>query len=156
MRLVMDMLIALLLTSMLIGAMWEHRANHIEQQHRDLTRNEVRRFQQQIALQAALAQVENNERGYPATIDPAWFQGSLPANPLLDASHPWVEIADPSQRDLVHPLDRVATSRSQAKFWYNPANGCVRARVPGGLSDSTSLFIYNYVNDCNLPDLFAQ
>jgi hypothetical protein len=117
---------------------------------------ELRRFQQQIALQYALARVERNERGYPVTVDPEWFQGQLPANPLLGPEHPWVEIASPEQKELLHPQERVASGKTSAKFWYNPHMGIVRARVPGGMSDAASVELYNYVNDTSLPNLFAS
>jgi len=123
---------------------------------RDKTRMELRRFQQQIALQQALAKVDRNERGYPVTIDPAWFQGQLPSNPLLGPEHPWVEVASPDQKDLLHPQERVASGKTVAKFWYNPHMGLVRARVPVGMSDGASVELYNYVNETNLPDLFAD
>ena len=34
--------------------------------------------------------------------------------------------------------------------------GRVRARVPAGIPDSKALKMYNYINDCALPNLFAE
>jgi hypothetical protein len=156
MRLLLDTLVALMLAAILVGVVFHNRTDREVNQARDTTRLELRRFQQQIALQSALAKVERNERGYPRTIDPDWFQGQLPANPLLGPEHPWVEVASPEQKDLLHPQERVAGSKATAKFWYNPHMGIVRARVPVGMSDAASVELYNFVNDANLPDLFAS
>jgi hypothetical protein len=156
MRLFMDTVVALMLVALLGGVIWHNRADQSIKQDRDLARSEVHRFQQQIALQSALAKVQRNERGYPETVDPNWFQGVLPANPLIDIGHPWLEIAGPDQKDLVHPQDRVATDKNTAKFWYNPHTGVVRARVPAGVSDAAALELYNHINECYLPELFAD
>lgn len=156
MRLLLDTLVALMLAAILVGVVFQSRTDSQVDQARETTRLELRRFQQQIALQSALAKVERTERGYPVTIDPQWFQGSLPSNPLLGPEHPWVEIASPEQEDFMHPQERVASNKGIAKFWYNPHTGVVRARVPVGMSDNASLELYNFVNDASLPDLFAD
>src|SRR5690606_22066604 len=156
MRLFMDTIVALLLSAILLGMVWHNQNSRAEQAERNFARAEVQRFNQQIALQAALAQVHNNERGYPQEIDLNWFQGNLPANPLLPAGHPWLEIAGPDQKDLEHPPQRIANAKHLAKIWYNPHNGIGRARVPVMVSDAASLKLYNYINDCELPTLFAE
>jgi hypothetical protein len=156
MRLLLDTLVALMLAAILVGLVFHNHAGREGDQVRETTRIELRRFQQQIALQSTIAKVERTERGYPITVDPAWFQGSLPMNPLLGPEHPWVEIASAEQKNLMHPQERVASNKGLAKFWYNPAQGVVRARVPVGMSDAASLELYNFVNDTALTDLFAD
>jgi hypothetical protein len=156
MRFFMDCMVALMLTAILAGIMWYNRVDAQHTQARELARAEVRRFQQQISLQSALAQVQRSERGYPQAVEPDWFQGKLPSNPLLDSSHPWLEIAAPEDADLQHPMQRVAAHSGVAKFWYNPSTGVVRARVAAGGSDKSSVEMYNFVNDATLPDLFAD
>ncbi len=156
MRLLLDTLVALMLAAILVGVVFHNRTDQEVNTARDTTRLELRRFQQQVALQSALARVDHNERGYPITIDPEWFQGQLPSNPLLGPEHPWVEVASPEQKEMLHPQERVASGKGVAKFWYNPHMGIVRARVPVGMSDAASVELYNFVNDSNLPDLFAS
>lgn len=156
MRLLMDSVVALMLVVLLGGVMWHNRTDQTDTRHRDTAKMEVQRFQRQIALQSTLAKVARNERGYPETIDPDWFSGNLPQNTLVEISHPWLEVAGPDQAELLHPVERVAFEKRLAKFWYNPRTGVVRARVPSELSDTETLELYNYVNDCNLPDLFAD
>jgi len=156
MRLLLDTLVALMLAAILVGLVFHNHAGREDDEVRETTRMELRRFQQQIALQSTIGKVERTERGYPITVDPDWFQGSLPTNPLLGPEHPWVEIASPEQEDLLHPQERVASNKGIAKFWYNPIAGIVRARVPVGMSDKASLELYNFVNSTYLPDLFAD
>jgi hypothetical protein len=156
MRLFMDSVVALLLVALLSGVMWHNKAARAVEHSRQAAQAEVRRFQQQIDLQTALATVQRNHRGYPQTIDPNWFQGALPNNPLLDVNHPWLEVASPDQKNLRHPPDREARTKLTAKFWYNPDTGIVRARVPDGISDAASLELYNFVNDCSVPELFGN
>lgn len=156
MRLFMDSMVALMLAAILAVVVLYNRSTNDAMAQREFARAEVRRFTQQIALQTALSQVQRNERGYPASVDVEWFAGKLPANPLLDIDHPWLEVAGAEQHDLLHPPERSAGSAVLAKFWYNPSNGLVRARVPTGLSDAATLQMYNFINDCELPELFAD
>jgi hypothetical protein len=156
MRLFLDTVVALMLLALLAGAMYYNKSDQTDKRDKEVVRADVKRFQQQIALQSTLAKVVRNERGYPELIDPDWFQGLLPSNPLLDMGHPWLEIAGPEQKNLIHPMDRVAVTKASAKFWYNPQQGVVRARVPAEISDAAAVDLYNFINDCNLPDLFAS
>lgn len=156
MRLLRDTLVALMLVGILAGIVWHNRDDRDRQAMLDVVREDVRRFQQQILLQATLGEVELSERGYPATVDPKWFGGRLPANDLVGPEHPWLEIAGPQQRHLHHPPQLLADEGDLAKFWYNPLNGSLRARVPVGISDAAALKMYNYINDSELPSLFAD
>ena len=156
MRLLRDTLVALMLVGILAGIVWHNRSDVDRQAMLDAVREDVRRFQQQILLQATLGEVEQSERGYPASVDPKWFAGSLPANDLLGPEHPWLEIAGPDQRGLHHPSQLLADEGGLAKFWYNPLTGSLRARVPVGISDAAALEMYNHINDSELPSLFAD
>ncbi|MCI0629649.1 MAG: hypothetical protein L0Y44_03230 [Phycisphaerales bacterium] len=156
MRLFMDAMIALMLLALLGGLFWQHRTTKTAERVRDEAKAEVYRFQQQIHLQSALAKVPRNERGYPETVDPDWFNGNLPMNPLLESGHPWLEVASPDQRDLIHPPDRIATDKSVPMFWYNPHTGYIRTRVPPSMSDDASVELYNYINGSFLTELFAS
>ena len=154
MRLLIDIMVAVMLASILAGVVMHH--GHVRAIHnrRELARSELTRFQQQVNLQAALGQVAGVEHRYPVSVDPEWFQGDLPENPLLGDGHPWVEVAGPNRKSAEHPARLVATERSEACFWYNPHTGVVRARVPAGISDAEALELYNYVNDCCIVTLF--
>jgi type II secretory pathway pseudopilin PulG len=156
MRLVIDSLVALMLCGFLAGVVLQTRAERRLDDKIELGRAEVERFQSQILLQAAIEKGELSQRGYPTTIEVEWFSGNAPLNPLLGPAHPWLEIADESQRDLLHPPNPMAFGVDVAQFWYSPYTGVVRARVPSDVSDATAVRLYNRMNGCNLQDLYAR
>ncbi len=153
MRLLVHTLLTLMIAGILGGVALHYVDAQREEADRGLAHHEVARFQQEIHLQSALAGEANGYRR-PKTIDPAWFEGDIPENPLLGPEHPWLEIAAADLRDALHPPDLTAADPSIAKFWYNPANGIVRARVPLGISDAQVLALYNEINDTNLTSVF--
>ena len=156
MRITIYSLVALMVTGVVAGVVLYGRAARETEQRIVQARAEVRRFQSQIMLQAGLEQAELTVRGYPVAVNPEWFHGNLPTNPLLGPGHPWLGIANDSRSDLEHPVNLTASDHSLAQFWYNPYTGQVRARVPAGISDAAALELYNRVNDCDLPDLFES
>ncbi len=156
MRLIIDSLVALMLVAVLGGMVLHHRNERVMEEQLQMTRTEVRRFQSQIILQAAMEKTELNPRGNPVSIDARWFAANPPRNPLLPTGHPWVQVAEYDERDMQHPRKRIATHRSVAQFWYNPDTGVVRARVPFDVSDATALRLYNYVNESKLSSVFYR
>ena len=154
MRLVLDSLLGLMLVGVLVGVTLHFRNKRATEHNVEVTRLEIQRFQSQINIQAALEKVPLTQRGYPISIEPEWFGGDLPKNMLLNASYPWVEIAGVSERDKMHPSRRMATSRTLARFWYNPFLGVVRGRVPDTVSDATALRLYNEINDSDVDWVF--
>jgi type II secretory pathway pseudopilin PulG len=118
----------------------------------DAARSALRRFQQVIAVHSASNQTPLTAEGWPTTLDPAWFRrdasgpGGVPSNPLLTPDRPWVELATPDQAALTNPPERLALTRDLAAFWYNPARGIVRARVPLKGSEQASVALYNRIN----------
>jgi len=44
-------------------------------------------------------------------------------------------------------------SKGGAMFWYNPARGVIRARVPRTLSDADAVALYNDVNRTKVVEL---
>ena len=156
MRLLVDSLFALMLCGVLAAVVMHNRNDKNVKHELEATRAEVRRFQRQVTLQAALGQVEHHEAGFPAKIEPSWFNGSLPRNQLIGPGHPWLEMAGIEERPLTHPPIRIAAETHLAQFWYNAYTGRVRARVPSGMGDDKATEMYNFINDCNLPELLAD
>ena len=155
MRFIVDVLVGLMVVGIL-GAVILHRGDEpIFSDEREITRLDVRRFQQQIHLQTVLESEGQRLQKYPMTVRPEWFGEDLPRNALLGEAHPWLEIADAGQRDLRHPLSPIAVDESDAAFWYNPYQGIVRARAPVGLNDDLTLELYNEINGVDLPHLFV-
>lgn len=147
MRRIIDILFAIVVVSVLAGVALHYKHERQFKQDVSMTRAEVRRFQAQIMVQSALEKVPLSQRGYPLSIEPRWFGGNLPNNPLLGPAYPWVEIASADQHHMMHPSRRMAIDRKLAQFWYNPNSGVVRARVPDSVSDATALRLYNEIND---------
>lgn len=154
MRLLIDSLVALMLAGVLGGVVVAHRQTGESEERFEQGYLDLRAIQRQVQLQATLEQVPCNEHGWPVTIDTAWFKDSLPDNPLMDNDRPWMEVASPLYARLDHPLDRATADPRAAQFWYNPAKGVVRARVPVGVSDQESLTAYNRLNGVHLQSLF--
>lgn len=156
MRLLIDSLVAVMLAGLLASIILSDRAKQDDSRDVEIATADLHRLQREIYLQSALATVPLTDHGFPITVDPEWFQGGLPRNPLLGPDHPWLEVAHEAQYNLKHPPNRMATDRSTAKFWYNPQQGIVRARVSSDMSEVEALAIYNRVNGCNLPGLFVD
>ena len=156
MRTLLNILVVVMLVGILVGVVMIRSNKGIKQDQIRTARDEVHRFQRQITLQATMAEVELTAEGYPLTADPNWFYGNLPQNLLIEAGHPWVEIAGRNDRSLLHPLDLVVRDAAAAQFWYNPYKGIVRARVPADISDAIALEIYNQVNDSSLGGVFSR
>jgi hypothetical protein len=156
MRLMIDALVAVMLAMLIAGVLWHHRAQSAHQADIEEARTSVHQIAREIALRVALHQAAGNESSPSLTIDTAWFQPHLPENPLVDEGHPWLELAGLDERLLRHPRERIASDKALAKFWYNPSNGIVRARVAPHGSDQTALELYNQINECQLNSIFAD
>jgi hypothetical protein len=118
--------------------------------------DDLERFHQMIQLRAATKDVALNQRGWPITIDPAWFGDDPPRNVLVPPDRPWVEVAPPEDAELGDPELRVSLNSSLASFWYNPYQGIVRARVPLRINDAQTLDLYNRINGTAMASLFVR
>lgn len=146
-------LLAILLVAGGFAWMEREREEHAGTAQR--TVDEIRRFGQMVDLRAATRDVSLNDRGWPTTIDPAWFKGEPPVNYLLSLDRPWVDMATEEEATFLDPLVRVATNKDHASFWYNPSLGVLRARVPMGINDEETLRVYNEVNTRSLASLYG-
>lgn len=117
---------------------------------------DVVRFQQMLQLRAATKDVPLNARGWPQTIDPAWFGEAPPRNGLVSKANPWLEVASPEEAELHDPLVRMTIDSRRAGYWYNPNQGIVRARVPVGISDDRALRLYNRINGTALTSIYSK
>lgn len=115
----------------------------------------VDRFRQVLAYRAAANEAEVNQRGWPVTVDPQWFNGDPPRNLLVSPERPWVEVATPNEAQLMDPPVRMTLDPKLASFWYNPYQGIIRARVPVSINDAKALSLYNAVNGTHLESIYA-
>ncbi len=138
-----------------VGAYLYHRAAaEREFQMVDSTRNAVIDLGQRMRYLKATERIALNEFGWPDVIDPKWFDGFPPRNSMVNARHPWLEVATDLEYALDHPVQRVAINEQLAGFWYNPAKGIVRARVQQTVSDEKTIDLYNRVNGVSVSELF--
>jgi len=122
-------------------------------------RAETVRLKREIDRRAAMLETVKGAEGWPRKIDPEWFGDNPPRNMWITGDRPWIEIASAEQMYLQDPVVRAVDARvgaDLAEFWYNPANGNIRARVPTGASDRETLAQYNRVNTTSLDSLFES
>lgn len=88
---------------------------------------------------------------YPVSIQPAWFRGRrLPSHPFLPAGVPLFEIVNVA--GVEDPVDHVLNASSAGAYWYNYAEGIVRARVPLEDTPEDTLEVYEQVNETGFID----
>lgn len=96
---------------------------------------------------------------WPAELDKGWYRGyKHPKNPWLlegDSRNgkSYNQNYDDATTLRIHP--KVKTIEGwQVPFWYNPANGEIRIRVPRQENDSKSLEFYNLINRTDARDFY--
>jgi hypothetical protein len=157
MRLVVDSMIALMLVGILAGVLWYHREQTRELETREQVHHALARLYEQALYHGALEQDHPETLspvGFPLNISPQWFtdEAWLPLNVLVPSRQPWLDVA-PTGDSGDHPPDPVIGADQQAGFWYNPARGLFRARVPRQRSDEQTLALYNTLNGVTLLGL---
>ena len=153
-RLIPYVLFVLLLAGTLGAVEWNRRERLRFETEVAVAQESVRRLSLELRVRAATNQVALNGRGWPETIDPAWFGDYPPMNPLMSLDRPWLEVAGADDESLADPAIRQAVNRTIAAFWYNPATGTIRARIGPRISDALAIKTYNLVNSTNVEDLF--
>lgn len=156
MRMLVNAIVGLCVIA-LLGVIWSKSSREQDEVTRAAgAASAIRTIHQVLSYQAAFDKAPSNSRGWPITIDPAWFEGDPPRNPMVSGEHPWIEIASPAEAGLLHPQVRLAVSPTLAGLWYNPYQGVVRARVPVMISDAKSVALYNQVNGTTLASIFQK
>lgn len=152
--LVCSILCATMLGGTYTAVNWRQSADAVENGVLQAAIGARRALEREVRIRAAMKEVELNPMGWPRTIDPAWFAMSPPRNPYVSGDHPWVEVASAEQRNLVEPPIRQALTEDVAAYWYNPANGVIRARVGASVTDAGAIDLYNRVNSASVDSLF--
>ncbi|MFI4871701.1 MAG: hypothetical protein ACIARQ_07810 [Phycisphaerales bacterium JB061] len=153
MRRVVD-LVGVLVVAGIAGGYYAHtRLHDSEAEQLEETRAAVERLKGEVVIRSQSGQADVNPRGWSATVVPAWFGGDLPKNTLLSEDRPWVEIAPVEHAGWEHPRPVYDATGHDAAFWYNPALGIVRARVPMMPTDKRTIDAYNRVNSASITAL---
>lgn len=149
--------ITLILGVMVVGG-WQYE-RVVAGGKENALRNAAIQLKREVDRRAAMLETVKTAEGWPKKIDPDWFGDDPPRNMWIEGHRPWIEIASADQLYLQDPVVRAVDARvgaDLAEFWYNPANGNVRARVPAGASDHETLAQYNRVNATSLDSLFES
>lgn len=153
MRWIRDIALLVLLIGLGSGVVWWQQEKREEQAKLDKTTADTQRLEREVRFRAATKTGELNARGWPVTVDPAWFELDPPQNLVVSEDRPWVEIAGEEEAGLLHPLVRMTLDEHKAAFWYNPYQGVVRARVPISMTDDQATAMYNAVNRVSISSI---
>ncbi|MEZ6085349.1 MAG: type II secretion system protein [Phycisphaerae bacterium] len=92
-----------------------------------------------------LAKQKSAKGEYPASIDDNWFaSGAAPMHPENSFGVASIEVESAAGKS--HPDNKVLKSGVGGAFWYNPAEGIIRARVADQGSSTATQVFYNEVN----------
>lgn len=155
MRSLRVILVLVLACGAMLSYWWGQKSFEAQERAIHETRRAVDTISREIRIRSLSENTPTNERGWPLTIDPSWFSTMLPQNALLDPHRPWLEVATGRELHLEHPPMRWVVDERSSAFWYNPALGIVRARVPVSVSDRKALDQYNRVNRASITALIA-
>jgi hypothetical protein len=154
MRWIRDIALLLLLGAVAAYVVWFQYDRHEHLAATQKTAADTQRLEREVRFRAATKSAPLNYRGWPVTVDPAWFdRDPAPMNLVAGNGHPWVEVAKEDEAGLLHPVQRMTIEPSTAAFWYNPYQGVVRARVSVQVNDQAATDLYNSVNQANLPTI---
>lgn len=95
-------------------------------------------------MRVMLEQYHATHGAWPEAIDPTWFAGGLPSHPQNKYGIPSFEVA--SRAKNTDPKDRFLTDSSAGAYWYNNANGNIRARILSQDTLDASNALYAEVN----------
>ncbi len=153
MRPLIDSMIIVMILVIIIGSVQYHHQLARKERDMQTVRQGLESIGKTLEFQGALWQTQEDEsRLYPPLVRPDWFRGTPPQNTLVTGDRPWMDIA-PVEDYQDHPPNPLVTGPDQAAFWYNPALGVVRARVPRQVTDRLTLELYNRVNGTWLSSL---
>jgi hypothetical protein len=156
MRFLFNFMVLVLLAALVVGGVWHVRKQRFDEDQIIMTLDSVREIQRIVSVQAGMQSTQTNGRGWPVTIDPAWFDDIIPRNHIVSQDRPWLEVAPPEHADYLHPTVRMTIGDDVAGFWYNPGNGIIRARTPVTVSDRLATEMYNAINDTYLKSIFED
>lgn len=156
MRWVLDILAVLTAAGLIAAVVMFQRVQGQSEAQVERAATDLRRLELEIKYRSVTKNAELNEFGWPVTVDPKWFGEDLPRNMLVSTRGAWIEIAGPGEAKLLNPRVRLAVDDSIAGFWYNPAQGVIRARVPVMVSDQEAVDLYNRINGTALASAFER
>jgi len=145
-------LLELLIVVVLLGILAAVVIPSLHVERRDSVSAVLRGNLTQVAMVLEVQRQKTADGTWPAALEPGWFvSGILPPHPDNMAGVPAVEVVRAPGN--THPADKLVHEHASGAYWYNLANGVVRARVKGQDSAEETLAFYNEVNQCALASL---
>lgn len=142
----LDLLIAVALLAIFAAMLIPHASRVSRRATESVVAENLGTIRQQVARQYLTT------GRFPTSIDPAWFPGShIPPHPGNTFSIPTLETV--FARDLQHPAAKVLVPTANAAYWYNAADGIVRARVLPQDTPADTLARYNRINRSDADSL---
>ena len=88
---------------------------------------------------------------FPAAVTPAMFEGGqLPRNGMFSTVSEPVFAAVETDPAILHPATKTSDPATNVVWWYNNANGLVRALLPNTTPAADLVATYNRVNNTNI------
>lgn len=95
-------------------------------------------------MRIMIEQYQATHGEFPDTIQSTWFAGGIPDHPQNNFGVPAVQVeAKPASSD---PANKMLLANSPGAYWYNSANGSVRARVLRQTTMAKTNALYDEVN----------
>lgn len=148
MRLVVDLVVLLAILTGGAGYWWTQHQQVAMRRQIDQVRQSMREIHNVAMLHGGQGDVPVHASGYPLKIEATWF-ATPPVNGLAADHALWLAVAEPERYAATNPRNIVASDQ-RAAFWYNPARGIIRARVPRQITEDATMDLYNRINATSL------
>ncbi len=142
-------LVELVVVVLILGILGTVVAGKIIAEAKDAA--EVTMSNNRIAIQDVIDHQYALSGNFPVTIQATWFRGGrLPKHPARPDGVPLFEVV--SEPGVEDPDNIVLDENSSGAYWYNRAEGLVRARVPMDDSEEDTEEVYFQVNEDGFID----
>lgn len=148
MRLVVDLVVLLAILAGGAGYWWTQHQQVAMRRQIDQVRQSMREIHNVAMLHGGQGDVPVHTSGYPLKIEATWF-ATPPVNGLAADHALWLAVAEPERYAATNPRN-ITVSDQRAAFWYNPARGIIRARVPRQITEDATMDLYNRINATSL------
>ncbi|GJM23825.1 MAG: hypothetical protein DHS20C16_02400 [Phycisphaerae bacterium] len=139
-------LIEVLIVVIILGILAAIVVPQFSNASQDVTRSTLQTSLDILRDGAELMRQKSPTSDYPTTIDSTWFSSGVgPTHPENSFGVTNVEVEDASGKS--HPTNKVLKAGIGGAFWYNPAEGIIRARVADQGTSNSTLTFYNQVNE---------
>ncbi len=146
-----EILIVVAILAILSSVVFTTFAGASEEARASAAQADLHRLQTQVMLSA-----QESGGAFPPVVTDAmlmsWFRNTLRSPWASGTTLDGVETDASGDASVNHPVDKTVTGALHA-FWYNPANGIVRARVRDLGDPARTIDLYQFVNITSIGGL---